>query len=350
MTVKHKVVNDNVKKTASNTFAPPPVLPSTSALPKYEMESVNQESSKHAASDKGVAQYVKDAQEMKPATLKKKYELTYVSWRNMKQRVKKGFTVCKEFETFSGFLSHVGPRTEAKYTLDRLDNSDLEYGVGKVGWRDKTEQNSNKGNNVYLTDDNGDKRTVAEWAKLTDQSPSTIYSRLKKGWSDHEAIHGQGTGTSAAATLWKDTPWPVGREKIWEYEYQASQNDFNKTTRAEFYWIRLNKLIKDHAKLLEGFKGRLIDEQEEDMIVDHDTGERVIAPARKSGYTTAYRDTAAYLERLRAALPNAKAHVEHERKLDSHLYRAGNTAKERTRFLLINPTPPRHVPSKASTS
>src|SRR3546814_4368369 len=97
---------------------------------------------------------------MRPGQLSAKYQPTYSSWRNMKQRVKVGAVIHPDFLLFASFLKIVGPRPSKAHTLDRLDNSDPEYAPGKVKWRDKFAQANNKSTNVTLTDNNGDRKST----------------------------------------------------------------------------------------------------------------------------------------------------------------------------------------------
>lgn len=43
---------------------------------------------------------------------------------------------------------------------------------------------------IYLTV-NGRSLTVAQWAKIANQHPKTIYRRIKAGWTDEECVYGQ---------------------------------------------------------------------------------------------------------------------------------------------------------------
>jgi hypothetical protein len=161
-------------------------------------------------------QHLKDIACLKPMELHNKYPRTYKCWDNMKQRKKKGAIIHLEFDKFKDFLRHVGPCEKANYTLDRINNEDPEYAPGKVEWRDKFSQNSNKGNNIYLTHDDGRKHTIAQWAKITKQNASTLYKRHEKGWSSMEII----TGTKHEQKPQCDNhPWPCGEAEELESSY-----------------------------------------------------------------------------------------------------------------------------------
>lgn len=276
---------------------------------------------------------------MTPTELKEKYSLTYNSWRNMKQRVKEGAIIHQEFADFRSFLRHVGPRLDKKYTLDRLNHNDPEYAPDKVAWRDKYAQNSNKGNNVFLTDDSGISHTVAQWAKIKGINFSTLHKRLKNGWSEHEAIHGKQGNSGTTSSEWNDTPWPVGKEQAWERLYQKS---FSEKTREEcFFQCSDSKLKSCSAKRNE------LSEQIEcymySSAVVSDVGEvecGEIPDSLQTEWADITKEHSKWLD-LRAS---AKEHLDHARRLEAFVSRGeGSPARERKRFLALNPKPPRHV-------
>jgi hypothetical protein len=99
----------------------------------------------------------------------------------------RGITVCQEWrDDFSAFYNHIGPRPSKQHSIDRIDN-DLGYMPGNVRWATNIEQAYNKSSNTYYTL-NGITMTLTEWSKETGIKPSTIITRLKRGWPVDEAI------------------------------------------------------------------------------------------------------------------------------------------------------------------
>lgn len=168
-----------------------------------------------------------------PTELRGKFPRTYKCWGNMKQRRKKGAIIHKAFEKFSDFLMHLGPCENSQYTLDRVDNSDPEYAPGKVAWRDKYAQNSNKSNNVYLTHEDGRRFTVAQWAAITSQKAPSLYKRKAAGWNDMAIITGIHEGQNLSM---KDNPWP-------HYVRQGLEAHYRKTVLAGSGKSRLDFLL-----------------------------------------------------------------------------------------------------------
>ncbi len=166
-----------------------------------------------------MTQHLLDIETLNPTDLRRKYPRTYKSWDNMKQRKSKGAIINLAFDLFKDFLRNVGPCERANYTLDRINNDDPEYAPGKVEWRDKYAQNSNKGNNIFLTHDNGDSRTIAQWAKIRKQKATTLYKRHENGWSDMEVITGERVEQKAKP---EDSPWPYGKAVEWESLYREA--------------------------------------------------------------------------------------------------------------------------------
>lgn len=87
---------------------------------------------------------------------------------------------------FASFLEHVGPRPTANHSLDRIDNSKC-YEPGNVRWSDRIAQANNKRSSRVLTV-SGDTKTIAEWGRKTGLSPATIWYRIKRGWSNEQAV------------------------------------------------------------------------------------------------------------------------------------------------------------------
>jgi hypothetical protein len=161
-----------------------------------------------------------DVENLSKTELRIKYSLTYVSWRDMKSRRKThGAIVAAEFDEFSSFLKHVGPRPGAAFTLDRLDNANPQYAPGLVEWRDKKTQNLNKSNAVYLTDSDGKTMPIATWAKSLGVSLTTLYQRRAKGWNDIEVLNGKRKKRPA---ILSGLPWPSDELELWESRYQKA--------------------------------------------------------------------------------------------------------------------------------
>src|SRR5690242_7798856 len=90
-------------------------------------------------------------QNLSANALRKRWPREANSHRNMLQRgPTQGRVIHPAFRNFRDFLLHVGPKPSRGATLDRIDNTDPEYGPGKVRWADKRTQNSNKGDTLLF--------------------------------------------------------------------------------------------------------------------------------------------------------------------------------------------------------
>lgn len=108
--------------------------------------------------------------------------------RNYKDYGGRGIKVCEEWEN-----SYLSFRTWAlnngyndTLTIDRIDNNG-NYCPENCRWVTMKEQNNNKRNNHYITY-NGETHTVSEWLEITGIKHSTMYQRLRNGWSIEEAL------------------------------------------------------------------------------------------------------------------------------------------------------------------
>lgn len=100
----------------------------------------------------------------------------------------RGITVCSEwsesFEAFRDWALANGYRDDL--TIDRID-VDGNYEPSNCRWATKLEQQSNKRTNRLLTAF-GETHTESEWARITGINVSTIYARLKRGWTVDRAL------------------------------------------------------------------------------------------------------------------------------------------------------------------
>ena len=123
----------------------------------------------------------------------------YNIWKSMRQRCNnpnatsyprygaRGITVCSDWDDFAIFREwaiHNG--YSATLTIDRINNSG-NYEPNNCRWVSYETQNNNRRDNRIL-ECNGEKRTMAEWSKITGISENTIYARLRRGWTSEQAI------------------------------------------------------------------------------------------------------------------------------------------------------------------
>ena len=124
--------------------------------------------------------------------------LEYRSWVQMRSRCRnpkhhawalyggRGITVCERWDDFATFLTDMGPRPSTKHSLDRIDVNG-NYEPGNCRWATATEQGNNRRDNRYLTH-NGQIKTIALWADELGLCVQMIHGRLKRGWSESDAL------------------------------------------------------------------------------------------------------------------------------------------------------------------
>lgn len=123
--------------------------------------------------------------------------LTYKSWASMVQRCTNpneenygrysALGIHPDFLKFENFLAEVGECQPGK-TIDRKDNS-KGYFPGNLRWATHKEQCRNKSTNRIMRFRGKDK-TAVEWCEILGISWSCVKMRLKRGWTEEEALSG----------------------------------------------------------------------------------------------------------------------------------------------------------------
>lgn len=103
----------------------------------------------------------------------------------------RGIVMCDEwkddFKSFYDWAMSNGYSDDL--TIDRIDN-DGNYEPSNCRWVTAKEQSKNKRNVRFITY-NGKTQTIPEWTKELGLGKETIRERLKRGWSDEEALIGK---------------------------------------------------------------------------------------------------------------------------------------------------------------
>jgi len=131
-----------------------------------------------------------DIKSMSRTQLKELYPGAYSSWKNIKQRCKRGDgELHPEFDQWPDFLLAVGPRPADGYTVDRIDFDNAEYGPRNCRWAPKSLQTANRRNTRYLTDSQDTRLTVTAWSRRFGVTGKIILQRVDRdGWSVDDAV------------------------------------------------------------------------------------------------------------------------------------------------------------------
>lgn len=100
-----------------------------------------------------------------------------------------GRTVCDEWrETPNAFVEWAHANGYEKgLSLDRIDN-EKGYSPDNCRWTDRFVQQNNTRRNHYITV-GGESRSISEWARIKGVRRGLILQRLKRGWSESEAVN-----------------------------------------------------------------------------------------------------------------------------------------------------------------
>lgn len=125
----------------------------------------------------------------------------YIVWKNIKKRCLnkkdnqypdyggRGITICTEwindFKNFYDWCMNNG--YEEGLYIDRKNNNG-NYEPGNCRFVDSITNNNNKRSNVFL-EFKGEKKTIAEWSRITGISGRNIHKRIfNRGWSVERAL------------------------------------------------------------------------------------------------------------------------------------------------------------------
>lgn len=98
----------------------------------------------------------------------------------------RGIKVCARWkDSFKNFLEDMGERPDGG-SLDRIDN-DGNYETSNCRWATKKQQGRNRRTNKNITI-NSVTKCVTEWAEQLKISPFLIFLRLRRGWTNGEAL------------------------------------------------------------------------------------------------------------------------------------------------------------------
>lgn len=124
----------------------------------------------------------------------------------------RGIRVCKKWdESFEAFYKDIGDIPSGQ-TIDRIDNNS-HYSCGNCnecksrGWKfnvqlvPMTRQNRNRRSNIKLTM-NGKTMVLQDWAKEIGINPSTVRTRINRGWDIKDALL---TPARAVNQTWRDS-------------------------------------------------------------------------------------------------------------------------------------------------
>lgn len=124
----------------------------------------------------------------------------YNIWTDMKQRCYnsnskayeyyggRGIVICDEWkEDFTNFYNWANENGYSdELTIERKDCNG-NYEPSNCCWITQFEQHGNTRRNKFI-EHNNEKHTVAEWARIKNMHPQTIWSRIRLGWNIDDAI------------------------------------------------------------------------------------------------------------------------------------------------------------------
>lgn len=98
----------------------------------------------------------------------------------------RGIRFCERWMKFENFAEDMLPSWVEGLTLERIDVNG-NYEPGNCAWATHTEQMNNTTRNRWI-EFNGKTQTAEQWSRETGIASCTIRARLKRGWSEEQAL------------------------------------------------------------------------------------------------------------------------------------------------------------------
>ena len=99
----------------------------------------------------------------------------------------RGIGVCDRWKnSFNNFFADMGMKPSPKHSIDRIDNNG-DYSAKNCKWSTKAEQENNKRNNRLITI-GCVTLNIAQWTKEMGFARTVILDRLRRGWSEFDAV------------------------------------------------------------------------------------------------------------------------------------------------------------------
>jgi hypothetical protein len=113
----------------------------------------------------------------------------------------RGITVCDRWlNSFENFYNDMGPRPSACHSIDRIDVNG-NYEPGNCRWATIRQQHRNTRSNAFVQY-LGKNVCIAEAAELSGIRPTTLHTRLRRGWSGQDLFLPVGCArTSTSSSL-----------------------------------------------------------------------------------------------------------------------------------------------------
>lgn len=115
---------------------------------------------------------------------------TNTTRKGAKDYVLRGIDVCERWRnSFESFLADMGNAPSDNHSIDRIDNNQG-YNPANCRWASKKQQARNMRKNRIITID-GSTYCLAEWIEMFGLKYNTVLYRIRRGWSDKDAILGK---------------------------------------------------------------------------------------------------------------------------------------------------------------
>lgn len=151
----------------------------------------------------------------------------YKAWAGMKTRATnhkcsyakdyslRGITLCERWMKFEEFFKDMGESFREGLTLERVDVNG-NYCPENCCWIPASEQPFNQRRSRFLEID-GVRKNITKWAREVGISHKLIDSRIKRGWSEKDAVF-----TPARNFTWKDDQCEKRRKELLHYAKSGS--------------------------------------------------------------------------------------------------------------------------------
>jgi hypothetical protein len=165
----------------------------------------------------------------------------------------RGIRVCERWDLFENFLADMGKAPSDEHTIGRKEH-DKNYEPGNCEWQTMSEQRRQtygEARDLSVTY-RGETLGVGEWARRLGINRHTIYNRLRYGWTSEEIFSTKGRGRTRRSDAATFLQYNGKRLTVCEWAHKLNINRTTIYSRLRQGWSAAQALGKEPRSYRDG--------------------------------------------------------------------------------------------------